>query len=531
MKRLLFIIIAIPGLLLQSGCKKFLEEESLDEIRPATLQDLVALMASEGYPYQTSLTQVMEILTDDVQCNGGQAQASYVTVVKKGRAPYTWSKDMFEELLLPDGFTSTTYVNSWQILYNKIAGCNTVLGHLDKVTGDAGPKNNLRGQALAMRAYYYFLLVNMFGKPYNAPGSDPETSPGVPLKLRMEVTDSLYPRNSVAEVYRQIETDLKDGASLMEANPQNNRVYKINELAAYTLLSRVYLYQEKWDDCITYANKVIAKKPGLTQLGTFKGPIPGGYYMYNNGTTYSYSNRIYDPLLSPEILWTYTPIGNLSGGDEVFQSGGNPSYSNTLNPPYSVSAELLALYDARPLADTGIYLADLRSRVYLQSSSYLIGIISFNPLIINFGVKFTCGSAGMGGVGLRIAEDYLNRAEAKIQKAIKAGGNPTLLQEALNDLNTLRISRYDTRMPYVQVSITDAQELLSFCRDERRREFPFDGHRWFDLRRYGMPSISHFYEENTGTGQTFTLAKGDSRYTLPIPKAVLQRNAMLTQNP
>ncbi|HMT75857.1 MAG TPA: RagB/SusD family nutrient uptake outer membrane protein, partial [Chitinophagaceae bacterium] len=219
------------------------------------------------------------------------------------------------------------------------------------------------------------------------------------------------------------------------------------------------------------------------------------------------------------------------GGDEVFQSGGNPSYSNTLNPPYSVSAELLALYDARPLADTGIYLADLRSRVYLQSSSYLIGIISFNPLIINFGVKFTCGSAGMGGVGLRIAEDYLNRAEAKIQKAIKAGGNPTLLQEALNDLNTLRISRYDTRMPYVQVSITDAQELLSFCRDERRREFPFDGHRWFDLRRYGMPSISHFYEENTGTGQTFTLAKGDSRYTLPIPKAVLQRNAMLTQNP
>ncbi|HWW39760.1 RagB/SusD family nutrient uptake outer membrane protein, partial [Pedobacter sp.] len=102
---------------------------------------------------------------------------------------------------------------------------------------------------------------------------------------------------------------------------------------------------------------------------------------------------------------------------------------------------------------------------------------------------------------------------------------------ALQDLNTLRMSRYDTRQAYVPVNITDKTQLLNFCRDERRREFPFDGHRWFDLRRYGMPSISHFYEEVPGTGQTFTLAKGDDRYTFPIPQEVLDRNGELTQNP
>lgn len=532
MKRLIYAVLSSIVLFSASGCKKFLAESSLDELRPSTLQDLASLMAAEGYPYQTNLTQPLEFMTDDIQCNGGQAQTTFVPVVKKGKAPFSWAKEMFEDWLLPSGLSGTNYVNSWAVIYSKIGGCNTVLNYIDKVSGNETQKQNLRGQALAMRGYYYFLLVNMFGQPYNAAGKDPATSPGVPLKLRMDVTDSLYPRNSVAEVYKQVEQDLKDGAAIMEANPVTNGIYKMNALAAYAMLSRVYLYQEKWDDCITYTDKVIAQKPGLTQLSSFKGPIPAGYYLYNNGTTYNYSNRIYDPNLSPEILWCYQPISTGTGGiqDEVFRA--NLTYTTLLNPPYSVSNELIGLYDARPMADTGIYLADLRSRIYYNMAYYIINYVTGPPLVINYGVKYVGGSYGPGGIGLRVAEVYLNRAEAKIQKAIKAGNDASLLQAALADINNLRKSRYDIRRAYVPVAITDAQQLLSFCRDERRREFPFEGgHRWFDLRRYGMPSISHFYEEDPGTGETFTLAKGDNRYTLPIPKAVLERNAALTQNP
>ena len=62
--------------------------------------------------------------------------------------------------------------------------------------------------------------------------------------------------------------------------------------------------------------------------------------------------------------------------------------------------------------------------------------------------------------------------------------------------------------------------------EERRKELCYEGQRWFDLRRYGMPSIQHKWE-----GKVYTLTKNDPSYVLPIPTEVLQRNLLLEQNP
>ncbi len=527
--QLKYIAILPLVLILFTGCSKFLEEKSQDELRPSNIQDLTAVMAGDGYPYQSNITPFFDLMTDDIQCNGGQSQKNYVDVIKKGRAPFLWSKDVYQELLLPGGWGTITFLNTWKIAYGKISGCNTVLDYTDKVTGSDLDKENLRGQALVMRAFYYFHLVNMYGKPYNTPGVNPENTPGVPLKLTMQVPDSLYPRNSVAEVYRQVEADLKAGAALMKANPKNAGIFKMSSAAAYTLLSRMYLYQEKWDESIAYSDSALAINNQLTQLSTYKARPSGGYYLYNNATTFAYGNRIYDPAISKEIIWSYRPIGAGTGDvqDEIFKSGLSPLYSNSLNPPYSVSSELLNLYDNRPITDTAVYLGDLRGRIYFNVMLYFIQTA---PVQI-YGFKFYGGTNGAGAAGIRVAELYLNRAEAKIQKAIKSG-NAALLNEALNDINTLRSSRYDARKPYQNVTIPNPQDLLSFCRDERRREFPLEGgHRWFDLRRYGMPAMTHYYEEEAGVGQTATLAQGDNRYTLQIPNEVLNRNGNLVQNP
>lgn len=56
-------------------------------------------------------------------------------------------------------------------------------------------------------------------------------------------------------------------------------------------------------------------------------------------------------------------------------------------------------------------------------------------------------------------------------------------------------------------------------------------HRWFDLRRQGMPEITHVYVDNdTELGSENVLLKEDRRYALPIPKDVLMRNPDLEQN-
>ena len=130
--------------------------------------------------------------------------------------------------------------------------------------------------------------------------------------------------------------------------------------------------------------------------------------------------------------------------------------------------------------------------------------------------------------GMRVAEAYLNHAEANIRLA-KETGNTALEKKALADLNYLRRHRFAA--PYTDVELDEVSDLLEFCLTERRKELSFEDHRWFDLRRCGMPELVHTYTLTPGIPQTVTLPQGSNRYTLPIPLKVLEKNPALIQNP
>ena len=78
--------------------------------------------------------------------------------------------------------------------------------------------------------------------------------------------------------------------------------------------------------------------------------------------------------------------------------------------------------------------------------------------------------------------------------------------------------------------ITDQEELLEFIKDERRRELCFEGHRWFDLRRWGMPEITHVWHESQTESRVYRLQEKDLMYTVPIPDEAIQENGKLVQN-
>ena len=67
-----------------------------------------------------------------------------------------------------------------------------------------------------------------------------------------------------------------------------------------------------------------------------------------------------------------------------------------------------------------------------------------------------------------------------------------------------------------------ADQLRTEAADDRAREFPLEGHRWFDLRRTAQPAITKTYD-----GQTYTLSQNDSRYTLPFPQSAVNDNPEL----
>lgn len=487
--------------LMATGCSQFLEESSNDEVRPSTANELEQLLLGEGYSSDDYFMPYLEVLTDDVESN---YDAKTVNLLQAGASVFTWKEDMNE--IMVTGPKKVAKTDTWEKCYAHIMGCNVVLDMLDRVDGSEAEKENLRGQALALRAFYHFILVNLYGLPYNAEGIDPSNALGIPLSTESPVKDDFPPRNTVAEVYRQIETDLLTAAPLMEKYGKSNPYYRVTDLFVHTLLSRVYLYMEKWDESIQHADYVIEHKPTLVPLATYVTGISGGTVTFNkkNGHVYSLS--------SVEMIWGYS---NDMDRQQFF-----PNASG--NPAFVVSAELMNVYEYNGSNTTNV--GDLRRSVYFLN--YQDGNFVWRPY---YGTK-SAETAWYPRKGMRVAELYLNRAESYIHK-YRVENKEEFRKAALADLNVLREHRFDTRNEaYVPVDIMDGETLLTFCREERRRELCFEDHRWFDLRRYGRPEIRHVMEMIQGQPVEYTLEAGSPRYALPIADIVRERNPALEQN-
>lgn len=394
--------------------------------------------------------------------------------------------------------------DSYSIFYQKINGCNVVIDNLSKVSGTDQEKNALLGQVLFLRAYYYLKLVSIYSQPYSGKGIDPKVSLGVPLILTSTVSDNFPARNTLAEVYTQVEKDLIEAAALLKANFTESGTFRVGYIAAYSLLTRMYLYMGRdadMDNVITYADKVLQERNSLTQLKSF----------FSNG--YFANQGIYDVTQSPEVIWVYG--ANPNAGTAYFPQMGYDK------PPYTVSGTLAALYDQGTSSDN---MGDLRYVSYL-GNGYANGA-SYKSYPTKVGYSAVYGSSG-----IRLGEVYLNRAEAYARK-YTATGNAEFATKALSDLNTLRASRYDTRSAaYVPVSFNNAADLYKFCQEERRRELCLEeGHRWMDIKRWGL-SLSHHYIDENGVGSDATLASGSLVYALPIPYTAITRNYKLLQNP
>ncbi len=463
--RLVFIICTVGALFL-NACSDFLKEESQSEVIPKTTTDFRELLLGSGYPTLSmpnmAFTSLME---DDMELffAFGQEEVIGSSAAKQYFPTYTW-QPYFEDMdgngnYLTEYPSSTVYYG----YYERIKGCNAVLDHIDDAIGPQAEKDRVKAEALAIRAFYYFQLVNLYGEPYNYN----KNALGVPLKLTSAMDENYMPRDMVSKIYNMIVADLQEAARLTDPLPIIRKDYHINQPAIHILLSRVYLYMEDYQECVKEVEKVITMGGTLLNMPVL--------------TASSYSIITYD---NPEVEWLY---------------GGNPIIDVSA---YVVAPELRALYD-----ETN----DKRFAYY--------GFVpQWNGSILIY--KTTRGTTELSQA-IRTGEAYLNRAEA-----YALSGNAT---EALKDLNELRQNRIKN---YTKVSGLTGQALVDEIRLERRKELCFEGHRWFDLRRYGMPSISHLYKNEKGESiYKYTLAEKDPMYTLPFPACLVLRNPALKQNP
>lgn len=359
-----------------------------------------------------------------------------------------------------DNFNVTSTEGSvngfWKGEYQQINLCNQVIDHVDTIDFDEGLKEKFIAEAKFIRAFCYFRLVRAFG--------------AVPLRLHLPKNASEYnlPRTSIDSVYAAIEEDLKDAAAVLPVSYNAKNIGHATKGAALTLLAKVSLYEEKWQQVYDLTIKVMGLGiydlfPNFEQM--FRIPnenciesifeIQCKYIPGYVGSFYSqYSQVQADRDVSPSVGWGFNvPTQSLV---DAFEPG-DTRLEGTILFAGSTTPEGDIVPPAGPTTPT-----------MYNMKSY----VPFDRAVV------TRQGAGQNIRILRYAGVLLMNAEAANEL-----GNT---QQALTSLNKVR-ARARGGDPNVlpDITETDKAELRKIIWHERHVEFAMEYDRFFDLVRQG----------------------------------------------
>jgi hypothetical protein len=349
----------------------------------------------------------------------------------------------------------------WTFGYRNIYHANAVLEGLVASTGITDSiRKQLRGEMLVTRALHYFILVNMYGE--------------IPLvKTTSFQTNQILPRSTLPEVHTFIMNDLLEAKTLLkDSYPSAGRV-RPNKFAATALLARFYLYSKQWQLAEQEATEVI------------------------NNTQYSLVTNLNNVFLanSAEAIWQFIPVTTIASTSE-----GNTFIptSATTRPAFAFTPQLLAAFET----------SDQRKANWTKMVT-----ISGQPYTYPFKYKVRTATPPPteNYMVLRLAEVYLNRAEARMEQNNIAG--------AQQDLNRVR-----TRAGLSNTTANTQDQLRIAIMQERRIELMTEwGHRWFDLKRWEKAHEILSAIKTPGWQSTDVL--------YPISQYDLDTNPFLEQNP
>lgn len=403
--------------------------------------------------------------------------------------------------------TNEKVLQSWSNMYNAILKANIVM---ERVHAVADPllteqrKNEIIGEALFLRAYHYYNLVNLFG--------------GVPLIL--EATSSTDPgvvnqaRSSKAQVFEQILLDLDEATKLLpDTYGSDASVNKAQATAgaAWALAAKAQAQKPtpnyaKVLDCIAEVEASSANYKLIDYTHLFDGAH------YNNE----------ESIL--EIQWLAGSDGNWGPQLLLPPSISGDSWRKFITP----SRDLINAYDAAGdnVRKNASVLFENVSWIdeYWGIEEPTDGNKTPNNVAFAYKWKNAAGwSSGDRQYILRYGDIVLLKAEAL--------NETNKLAEAAAEVDKIR-DRVD--LPALTDEQKSSKEVLRMTiLKERRLELAQEAQRWDDLVRYGLAvaTMNKLVEIDLRTGNAVDYNMTEAKLLLPIPQQELDRNPALEQNP
>ena len=362
--------------------------------------------------------------------------------------------------------------------YKIINSANFLIQELEaqKAIGISKEKKlNMISEAKFQRALAYFNLLRYFGEFY-----DMNSANGVVLRTTFSTVLEAQARNTVREVYNQIEEDLLYGS---ENGPQYVEHFYSGKLASKALLCKVYLYEGKYNQASTLADEVIFNDEG--------------YYL-----EFQYDAIFKNSFNSSEVIFAPFTGPDNEGKTNMVQVS-RTNYSQTLK---NLADQQVGTDDDGSLDGSGEGF-DPRFQFAYSDDTKKSNSNGKYPFLDNI------ASQGNTLYHLRLGEIYLVKAEAE---ARSTNGD---LSIALDNLNEIR-----NRAGVAPKELSDKATLLEDIRQEKLLELFFEnGECWFDIVRYDILG------DLTASDVKPTVTS-NNQFVLPMPLQVIIGNNALIQN-
>lgn len=480
MNKTIYCLLSLMVVLLAS-CDDFTDLQPKGKNLLTTTDELELLLNAE---YNGGNSDMRIIAGEIIRETGNVASEIGKPIKSRKVIMYTYdeeSMDNMAELTSSDEDYTFYYAN-----IGKIA--NPILSQIDNASGDEATKRKIKCEALALRAWSLYILVNKYAKAYNP--STAANDPGIIIFDENTDIQTPQPKSSVQKVYEQILHDVNEAIELDGLPDVAVNKMRMNKPALYAIKALTLLNMQEWDEAEDVAKQALAIN-GAAAIND--------YYSQYQGTMQGYF-----------INGTYPVIDRgKEGTEEDYFMNGNMELF------YSYTPEAMNYFEDGHVYKEKTAQANMEFDYLMDAGEMMLGVSGF---VITDDSK-SCWNNG----GLRSTQMYLAIAECETHK-----GNIDTAMEYLDKIRAKRINA--SKYAPLKGTVSTEADAIAHVKQVTMNEDLFSVNIFIDKKRWNQLDGWKQTYSRTLLGKTYTIAPDSKMWIFPFPQNVINNNSLITQN-